>query len=232
MGAKVVLFDMDGTLVHIPISIAQFLFNVYHELGLHFTIDQISLAREKANKWWNEGYSDRTLWTRQAFIKSNHRILQALGAKGDLQSLSERVQFHWDNLPEETGEELYPEVITVLKGLRDRGITLGVLSGRILPLSLRSLEMHGIAEYFRHVISPEMAGAPKAKRSPEMWRFALKKFGARPSEVFHVDDDYEVGVVCPRRVGIRSVLVDRKGVYTHIKDCTVVHDLTGIFDFL
>ena len=48
MGAKVVLFDMDGTLVHIPISIAQFLSNVYHELGLYFTVDRISGAREKA----------------------------------------------------------------------------------------------------------------------------------------------------------------------------------------
>jgi FMN phosphatase YigB (HAD superfamily) len=232
VGAEVVLFDMDGTLVHIPISVAQFLSNVYHELGLHFTVDQISLAREKVNKWWDEEFPDRTLWTRQAFIKSNHRLLEALGVKGDLQSLSERVQSHWDNLPEETGEELYPEVITVLREVRDRGIVLGVLSGRILPMSLRSLEMHGIRKYFRHVISPETAGAPEAKRSLEMWRFALNKVGARPNEVLHVDNDYEVGVVCPRRVGIRSVLLDREGVYAHIKDCAVVHDLTGILDLL
>ena len=232
MGVKAVFFDMDGTLVNIPISIAQFLRNAYHDLGLYFTVDQISVAREKVNRWWDEEFSDRTLWTREAFIRSNRRLLETLGASGDLQSLSERVQSYWDNLPEETGEELYPEVISVLEELRDREIILGVLSGRILSMTLRSLEKHAIREYFQHVISPQIAGASKGKRSPEMWRFALDKVGARPREVLHVDNDYEVGVTSPRRAGIRLVLVDRKGVYTHITDCHVIQDLTGIFDLL
>ena len=232
MDVKAIFFDMDGTLVHIPVSIAQFLHNVYEKLGLDFGPDRISLAREQVNRWWNEEFPDYTLWTREAFMESNYRILKAVGARGDLRRLSEEVQSYWDNLPEEAGEELYGEVKNVLRELGEKGVILGVLSNRISDMTLRSLEKHGIREYFQLVVSPQIAGAPKGKKGPEMWRFAIDEVGANPSEVLHVDNDYEDGVVPARKEGIRPVLVDRKGEYARIMDCVVIQDLTGILDLL
>lgn len=223
---------MDGTLVYIPISSAQFLLNVYRKLGLHFSLEQISVAREEVGKRWEENFSDYTLRTREAFVEYNYRLLKTLGAKGDLQRLSERIQCYWENLPEEADEKIYPEVKSVLKTLREKGIILGVLSNRLLILSLKSLEKHAVRGYFQCVIGPQIAGASKGKGSPEMWQFALNKVGAKPNEVLHIDNDYETGIIGAKKAGIRSVLIDRKGIYTSIVDCAIIHDLTEIFRLL
>ena len=232
MGAKAVFFDMDGTLVYVPVTPVEFLSNVYSKLGLRFSLEQITIARRQAEEWWEKRYSDYTLRTRQAFIEYNHVLLEILGATGDLQSLAEEAQSYWENFPEEAGERLYREVRSVLTELREKRVILGVLSNRLLASSLKSLEKHAIGECFDHVIGPQTAGAPNGKKSPEMWRFAIDEVGANPSEVLHVDNDYEDGVVPARKAGIRPVLVDRKGVYTHITDCTVIRDLTEILELL
>jgi len=232
MSIKTIFFDMDGTLVYVPISPQQFLLNIYQELGLHFGLEQICVAYEIEEKRWNEKFPDYTLRTREAFIEFNRKLLEVLGAKGDLQGLSEKVQEHWENLSEEADEKLYPEVKSVLKVLRERGVTLGILSNRLLAFSLKSLEKHAIRDYFQCVICPQIARAPKGKRSPEMWQFALKEVGAKPNEVIHIDDDYETGIIGAKNAGIRPLLLDRKGTYTSSVDCTVIHNLTDILELL
>jgi len=229
---KAIFFDMDGTLVYVPISSTQFLMNIYQELGLNFSLEQIAVAREKAEKWWNEKFSDYTFRMWEAFVEYNCKLLAALGAKGDLQRLAEKVQSHWENFPEEADEKLYPEVGSVLETLREERITLAVLSNRLIDFSLRSLEKHGIRGYFQSVIGPRIAGAPKGKLSLEMWRYALNRVGATPNEVFHIDNDYETGIMGAREAGIRPILLDRKDTYTSIIDCTIIHDLTEILELL
>jgi len=193
---KAIFFDMDGTLVHVPISSTQFLMNIYQELGLNFSLEQIAVAREKAEKWWSWKFSDYTLRNHEAFVEYNCKLLAALGAKGDLQRLAEKAQSHWENFPEEADEK------------------------------------HGIRGYFQSVIGPRIAGAPKGKLSLEMWRYALNRVGAAPNEVFHIDNDYETGIMGAREAGIRPILLDRKDTYTSITDCTIIRDLTEILELL
>ena len=68
---------------------------------------------------------------------------------------------------------------------------MAVLSNRLLTFSLKSLEKHNIRGYFRYVICPQTAGAPKGKESPEMWQYALNRIGVKPNQTLHVDDKYE-----------------------------------------
>jgi len=232
MCIKAVFFDMDGTLVYVPVSTTEFVSNIYRRLGLNFSLEQIVAARALVGESWEKRYADYTLRTREAFLEYNYRLLEALEARGDLRTLAEKVQSHWENFPEEARERLYPEVKSVLDWLERGGIILGVLSNRLVDFSLKSLHKHGIAGYFEHVIGPKIAGAPKGKESPEMWEFALNKVEARPDEVMHIDNDYEKGIVPSKKAGIRAVLLDRLGTYTHISDCDVIHGLTEIFDLL
>jgi len=142
------------------------------------------------------------------------------------------VQSHWENFPEEADEKLYPEVRSVLETLREEGITLAVLSNRLIDSSLKSLEKHDIRGYFQSVIGPQIAGAPKGKLSLEMWRYALNRVGAGPNEVLHIDNDYETGIMGAKKAGIRPILLDRKGKHTSIIDCTIIHNLDEIPELL
>ena len=47
MCIKAIFFDMDGTLVHVPISSTEFLMNIYQELSLNFSLEQIAVARQR-----------------------------------------------------------------------------------------------------------------------------------------------------------------------------------------
>jgi HAD superfamily hydrolase (TIGR01509 family) len=169
--------------------------------------------------------------TRGAYLEYNHRFLQGLGAKNDLEELSERMQSVIESMLEDLDDRLFPEVIKVLETLRRRGIRLAVISHRPLTLSLKTLEKHGIKEYFQCVVSPEIAGAPKGKLSLEMWEFALNRLEVSPNEALHIDDNYE-WILGAKEAGIQTVLIDRKNVQTSITDCIIIHDLAEIVQML
>ena len=83
--------------------------------------------------------------------------------------------------------KLYPEVLDVLKQLRER-FQLAVISnfdGR-LRLILQNL---GISKYFAHVFISSELGADKP--DPEIFRRALKLMHLNAKEVLHVGDDPE-----------------------------------------
>lgn len=231
MVIKAIFFDMDETLVYFPISPVQFLMKTYQGLGLYHSLEQITIAYEEAGKWWNERFPDYELWTRETFIEYNYKLLEILGTKGDLQKLAEIMQTHWENYPEEADERLYPEVRGVLETLSEKGIILGILSNRLLISNLKSLKKHNINAYFQCVICPDNAGARKSENSPQIWQCALNKVGVKPNEALHVDDNYEL-ISGARQAGIQTVLIDRKGICSHVTDCLVIHDLTDIFKML
>ncbi len=231
MRIRAVLLDLDGTLVE-PASTTTFLVYVCKRLGLPFTFEQILEAQSRVASSWITDFADYRLWTRDAFITVNQKFLTQIGAQGDLQTLAERMQEYWDRYPDEVNEQIYPEVRSVLQTLRGMNITLGLVSHRHRLLSLASLKRHGIEEDFACVISPQLAGAPKGKLNPEMWDLALRQVGARPREVLHVDDDYEIGIRGAQRMGIRAILIDRNGRFQTARDCEVIHELTELLDVL
>ncbi|MDH5462415.1 MAG: HAD family hydrolase [Candidatus Bathyarchaeota archaeon] len=231
MDIKAISFDLDGPLVYMSISVEQYLSNIYEKLGFHFGLEQVSAVYKEVHRWWKERFLSGQPRTHEAWIEYNCRLLEGLGAKGDLQGLSERVLPFWENYPESGNEKLYPEVKGVLRKLREKEISLAIVSQRPLPFSLKSLRKHGIKEYFKCMVSPEIAKAPKGKLSPEMWQFALRKLGVAPAEVLHVDDNHE-WISGAKQAGIQPVLIYRKGTQSSTFDCVVIHDLTEIFELL
>jgi HAD superfamily hydrolase (TIGR01509 family) len=192
---------------------------------------KIASVYTEVHDWWKERFLSGQPRTREAWLEYDYRLLDGLGAKGDLRKLSERVQLYWDNYPQRGDETLYPEVISVLRRLKGKGISLAIVSHRPLNMSLNSLEAHGIKKYFQCVVSPEIAKAPKGKLSLETWQFALRKLGVAPAEVLHVDDNHE-WISGAKQAGIQPVLIDRKGIQSSTFDCVVIHDLTEIFELL
>jgi putative hydrolase of the HAD superfamily len=101
--------------------------------------------------------------------------------------------------------KLYPEVLDVLKQLRER-FQLAVISnfdGR-LRLILRNL---GISKYFAHVFISSELGVDKP--DPEIFRRALKLMRLNANEVLHVGDDPERDWKAAKEAGLSVFQLDR-----------------------
>ena len=101
--------------------------------------------------------------------------------------------------------KLYPEVLDVLKQLRER-FQLAVISnfdGR-LRLILQNL---GISKYFAHVFISSELGADKP--DPEIFRRALKLMHLNANEVLHVGDDPERDWKAAKEAGLLVFQLDR-----------------------
>ena len=105
---------------------------------------------------------------------------------------------------------LDPSAIGLLKSLRERGFQIGVISDwqPDLPDVFASLGCGGLVDAFS--IS-SVVGATKP--SPALFSDCLKQLGVAPSEAIHVGDFYELDALGAQAVGMRTILLDIKGLY-------------------
>lgn len=99
-------------------------------------------------------------------------------------------------------------------------------SPTIIPLyTIRSsLRKHGISDYFRFLISPQVANAPQGKLDPAMWEYGLEQAEVAPEEAAHIGDRYEHDVVGARVAGVLPIFIDREGEHDE-PDCPKAADL-------
>ncbi len=102
----------------------------------------------------------------------------------------------------------YPEVAATLRGLREDGATLVVVSNWDVSLH-DALADTGLDALVDGALSSAEVGA--AKPDPLIFRRALELAGARPEEALHVGDSVEHDVAGARAAGIEPVLVVRGG---------------------
>lgn len=226
---RAVFFDMDGTLVHPPpgFSEASFLRDVLRKLGVHVALEQVEQAYREEDAWYQEHFQDFTRWTRDSFVEYDRRLLSRMGldrGERELLKLARQVEDHWKRFPEEAGELLYPEVTATLEEFQGRGFILGIVSHRPLASTQSSLRRHHIGDYFRVMVSPQVAPAPRGKLDSAMWEYALQQAHVPSVYAAHIGDLYEYDVVGARAAGLLPVLVDRDHKYPQA-DCLRAADL-------
>lgn len=118
----------------------------------------------------------------------------------------------------------FPEAPAVLAALRERGVSLAVVSNfdsRLPPL----LEAMGLAAFFDAVVCSGEAGM--AKPDPAIFAHALAVLGVEASEALHVGDNREADCDGARAAGVEALLVDRRATANH---AGVVTDLGGVLE--
>lgn len=127
----------------------------------------------------------------------------------------------------------FADASTATKALKERDLTIGVLSNMSRPLA-PYLERLGLAEAIDFSItSAEVEGSGK----PEAPIFleALKRAGCLASEAIHVGDEPFVDGTGASRVGISPVLLDRLGVHADVLDyprISTLDELPAMIDSL
>jgi putative hydrolase of the HAD superfamily len=121
-----------------------------------------------------------------------------------------------------------PQVPDALARMRDRGLTLVVVSNSD-GTAERSLDAAGLRPYLSLVIDSALVGYEKP--DPRIFEHALRQSGARPERTLHVGDLYHADVTGARAAGIHALLLDPYDDWTGI-DCDRAPDLWAVSERL
>ena len=124
---------------------------------------------------------------------------------------------------------LFDDVLTTLKILQERNLTLGLLTNfdRDMAPICRQL---GLEPYIDFIVTSGEVGTDKPE--PPIFLAALQKAGVKASEAVHVGDQYKLDVLGARGVGITQLLIDRYDLYPEVSDCPRIHSLTELAEQL
>jgi HAD superfamily hydrolase (TIGR01662 family) len=108
---------------------------------------------------------------------------------------------------------LYDDVAPALDELKQRGLTLGLISNVDRDISATYNEL-GLDKWLRLKITSQDVGFNKPR--PEIFQAALKKAEVEPAEAIYVGDQYEIDVLGANRVGMRGILIDRHDFFSDV----------------
>lgn len=145
----------------------------------------------------------------EIFIAYTARIIEAMGGTGAGVDAAARDLYEaWPSCEHFT---LYEEVPDVLRGLRDAGYTLGLITNtqRSLDEFERHFRLDGL---FTFAISSFDHGYMKPH--PSIFEEALRRAGVPSGEAVMVGDSVPHDITGALRLGMRGVLVARSGLST------------------
>lgn len=124
---------------------------------------------------------------------------------------------------------LFPEVITVLGELRDKGVRMIIASDSDLEIMEKELDRYGLNIFFADKV---LSGSVKCYKPSDAFINHLKQY--MPTQVgrYYFVGDADVDVQSGKKLGITSVLVDRKNTGLDFGADYVIHDLRELLPIL
>jgi REG-2-like HAD superfamily hydrolase len=209
---RFVTFDCAGTLIQVDRPLVQLALMAADEHGLSFgqrEAQQFELLYVSRLAEFHRLNRLRSLDPLKGFWRSLSRDwLTRIGADPELAEVFRaRVDELAFTLPSAMFS-LYPDTLPCLEQLRDRGISMAVISNWDATLH-RVLDMFGLSPYFTFELASLEEGMEKP--DPRLFELALASLDAEPEQTAHVGDDPLDDVEGARSVGMRAVLIDRSG---------------------
>lgn len=203
-------FDAGETLVHPHPSFPDLLAHVLRREGhavdpeavrerAHVVFERFKRAADANELWTTSPERSRAFWhdVYGAFLRD-------LGIEGG-DGLVDRIYAEFTDLG---NYRLFEDVPPVLERLGAAGLVLGVVSNFEEWLE-RLLEELGVLERFSVRVVSGIEGLEKP--DPRIFLLATERAGVRPEESVYVGDNPEFDVGPAAAVGMRPVLIDRRG---------------------
>ena len=180
---KLVIYDLDGTLVDTRLDIIRSVHHMLREMG------EPSLPDETIQRYVGRGLSE--LIKRCLRTEDDARV-----AEGVRRYRAYYAHHYLDH------SRLLPGTRTVLQQFRDRRQV--VLTNKASPFSQRLLEELGVASYFAEIITGD--GPYPNKPDPTSTRALIERAGVTREQVLMVGDS-EVDIQTGRNAGVLTVIV-------------------------
>lgn len=124
---------------------------------------------------------------------------------------------------------LFDDVLTILPKLKQRGLTLGLLTNLAKDMEPICNKL-GLEPYIDFMVTSGEIGVDKPH--PPIFLAALERAGVNTAEAIHVGDQYKVDVIGARGVGIAPILIDRYNLHPEVSDCPRIVNLTELDKYL
>jgi len=181
---KLVIFDLDGTLVDTSDDLTA---------SLNFAITKLGIPPLSV--------SETVALVGEGLTRLLEKVLEPQGLmEHHAQAMEDFLEHYSAHLTDKSRP--YPGVKDTLNKLEKSGIAMAVLSNKREDLSRRLLDELGVGKYFSLIAGSNTV--PEKKPSPEAVKFVLRKFKCEPFQALVVGDssfDIEAG----RNAGVRVV---------------------------
>jgi putative hydrolase of the HAD superfamily len=104
---------------------------------------------------------------------------------------------------------LFPDALQALRGLRQAGVPLGLITNGDARMQRYKIEAHALAPFFDVIVIEGEFGA--GKPDAEVYHHALHSLGASAASTWMVGDNLEWDVAGAQGVGARAAWIDRHG---------------------
>ena len=121
--------------------------------------------------------------------------------------------------------ERFDDVLPALEQLKERGLTLGLISNMNQDGASLTDSM-GLSKVLDFAVTSAEVGSEKPH--PPIFLAALERSGARPDEAVHVGDQITSDIEGAANVGISAVLLDRDRNHTDFTRCPRIDTLSEL----
>ena len=219
LAIRAVFFDFFNTLGRFDPPREEIQTAACAEFGISVTPEGITRGYAVADAFMARETARLPLWSRsdaardEFFAEYQRLLLEGAGVEAS-PDLALRVFARVRETPR--GYALYADVLPALDALKERGVTLGLvtnLRGDVNELC----ESQGLFPALDFAVGSEDVGA--GKPDAPIFLEALRRAGVEPQQSMHVGDQYDTDVRGARAVGIHPVLLDRDDMKPDVTDC-------------
>ncbi len=233
---KAVFFDWFNTLAvyHPPREELQS--QAIREFGFNVSTEEVRPALLNADKLIFDETAKHPVRLRtregraEIYTRYELKLLKEIGfdLSDDLNTVA-RILNRVDELYSDISFVLYDDVIPSMKKLRERNLTIGIITNLEIDLKpvCSGLELD---PYLDTIVTSGEAGS--SKPDPEIFLLALKNAGAEAAETFHVGDQYKIDAEGAISAGIKPIIIDRYDMYPDITECPRIRSLDELFDLI
>ncbi len=188
---KVVLFDLDGTLLNRHASLIQFINTQYKRYNKYFSHISIEKYRTRFIELDERGY----VWKDQVY----KQLIEEFDIKGVLSEdlLEDYIQnFHHFCEP-------YPNLFEMLNELKQKSLKLGLITNGKEQFQMDNVKALGLESHFPIILISEKEGI--SKPNPILFHRALTFFDVLPEEAIYIGDHPENDYNGAKNAGLKVI---------------------------
>lgn len=205
---KAIFFDFGDTLASTDPTYLIRLASAFRDCGYNVSDDDFEIAYLKIDYEIHKKYLERgtisPLEYRDWFFP---KLCRHLSLEGETKIIGERIRTAFRGI--DYTRSALPGAIQLIELLKDRGLTLAVISNNDGTTQEKCEEV-GIKDYFDVIADSTDLGF--VKPDSRIFQFVLEKLNISPSEAVHIGDLYGSDVLGGRNAGLDVIWLNRRPI--------------------